>query len=412
MFIKKLSFVFLFIVLVGTVPGTLAQSCPPGPVAADAPTIRLGVTASLSGKYSFEGSEILSGYQLWNDWVNGERGGVDVGGICYRVELIVYDDQSDPDTVSVAVESLIIDNQANFILGPYSSTLVQVASILTERENILMIEGGGSDESLFERGLQNLFGLVTPASAYTRGPIEQAFQLGARTAVIAYEETAFPAALAADAGSVLEEFGIQILAIERFPEDAGDLTALFTSFRELNPDLFVGIGYYRDTALFVRTAKALGFSPGAFVTARGPNSPAFLRQMGNDAEYLWGAAQWSSVLPYDDAIFGGAAGYADRYRSAFGSLPSDLAAGATASALALQLAVESAGTLDTDAVRTALYQLDVSTFFGPIRFDNSGASENRQVVAVQVQNGQAAIVAPSEVAFSSPIWPAPTWDER
>jgi branched-chain amino acid transport system substrate-binding protein len=404
-------FAALFLILLCIIPalGVSAQNSGCA-VDSNSPAITFGVVVSLTGKYSPEGSDIFNGYAVWHDWVNNEYGGINVGGECYRADIVYYDDQSNPDSVSTLVERLIIEDGANFILGPYSTTLTQVASVVTERENVIMMESNGADESLFTRGFQNLFGIITPASGYTETGIKAVFDLGARTAVIAYEDTAFPAALAQSARDQLDNLGMQILAIERFPNDVSDLTSMFTSFRELNPDLFIGFGHYNDAILFVRTAKELGFSPDATFIPVGPSTPAFISDMGADAEYVWSSSQWTSDMPYDDKYFGTAADYANRYTKAYGVAPSYEAAEATASALALQLGIEAAGTIDTDTVRDALQQLDTTTFYGPVKFDSSGKSLNQPMVTLQIQRGSFVTIAPD--TESNAIWPAPTWEER
>lgn len=404
-------FAALFLILAIWILPTLGVSAQGGCAVDDSsPSIKFGVVVSLTGKFSPEGLDTFNGYAVWHDWVNNEYGGINVGGECYRADIVYYDDQSDPDTISTLVERLIIEDGANFILGPYSTTLTQVASVVTERENILMMESNGADESLFTRGFQNLFGIITPASSYTETGIAALFNAGARTAVIAYEDTAFPAALAQSARNQLDDLGMQILAIERFPEDASDLTSMFTSFRELNPDLFIGFGHYNDGILFIRTAKELGFSPGAMFIPVGPSSPAFVSDMGSDANYIWSASQWTSDMPFEDEYFGSATDYANRYQQAYGIMPSYEAAEATASALALQLGIENAGAIDTDSVRDALRQLDITTFYGPVQFDASGISLNNPMVAVQIQDSEIVTVAPN--SNSKAIWPAPTWEER
>src|SRR5262249_10222398 len=101
-----------------------------------------------------EGGDTHNGYALWLDWVNQEDGGINVNGTCYRADIVFYDDERDADTVSLLTEKLITEDQVSFILGPYSSGLAQVASVITERENIIMVEGNGASDSLFTRLLE------------------------------------------------------------------------------------------------------------------------------------------------------------------------------------------------------------------------------------------------------------------
>lgn len=391
---------------------TEVEACEIGTVADDAPVIKFGAAVSDTGKYAREGLDTRIGYEVWLQWVNNEYGGINVAGVCHRAEVIFYDDESDADTVSLLTERLILENEVHFILGPYSSALTQVASVITERENIIMVEGNGAADELFERGFQNLFAVLTPGSYYTKSGIEHAYELGARTAVIAYEDTSFPTAVAEGAKMWIEELGMELLAMESYPLDVTDVSAMFTQFRELDADLFVGGGHFNDAVLFVSTAKELGFNPDAFLITVGPSNPTFVEEMGDDSNYVWGASQWERSLDYEDVYFGTAEDYAVRAEEYMGSSPSYQVAESTATALALQLAIEAAGSLDTDAVRQALLDLDVETFYGPINFDETGKNVGKPMVTVQVQGDEILVIAPEEAAQVEAVWPAVTWDQR
>ena len=395
--------------------GVVAQDdmgCPMGPVPDDAPVIKFGAAVSDTGKYAREGGDTRNGYTLWLDWVNEEHGGINVDGVCHRAEILFQDDESDPDTVSLLTESMIVEDEVDFMLGPYSSSLTQVASVITERENVLMVEGNGASETLFERGFQNLFAVLTPASYYTKSGIEAAYAQGARTAVVAYEDTAFPTSVAEGAQRWIEELGMELLAVETYPLDVTDVTAMFTNFRDLDPDLFVGGGHFNDAVLFINTAKELDFNPDAFLITVGPSFPSYVEEMGADSEFVWGASQWQSSLGFEDEYFGTAAEYAARYEEKFSIPPSYQAAESTATALVLHLAIEAAGSTDTDAVRQALRDIDVVTFYGPINFDETGKNVGKPMVTIQIQDGEILVIAPEDAAETEIIWPAPGWSER
>ena len=71
-------------------------------------------------------------------------------------------------------------------------------------------------------------------------------------------------------------------------------------------------------------------------------------------EGVLGPTQWESVMAYEGPYFGSASDYAAYYERLWGEPPVYQAASATASALALHIAIEAAGTTETDAVRQAL----------------------------------------------------------
>ncbi|MCI0712046.1 MAG: amino acid ABC transporter substrate-binding protein [Chloroflexi bacterium] len=388
------------------------RACEMGPVAEDAPVVKIGAAVSQTGNLAREGTDMLNGYLLWLDWVNNEYGGIDVGGECHRAELIYYDDESDSDTVVLLTERLIFEDEVDVILGPYSSGLTQVASQITEREDIIMVQGNGASESIFERGFINVFGVLTPATLYTRSGIELAYEMGARTAVIAYEDAAFAASVAEGAQMWMEELGMEVLAVETYPVEPTDLTAIFTNFRELEPDLFVGGGHFNDAVIFIQTARELGFSPDAFLITVGPSNPTYVEEMGEDSEYVWGASQWESSMDWEDEWLGTAADYAERYEEMFDIAPSYQAAESTAAALVLHLAIEEAGSLETEAIRDTLNEMSITTFYGPIEFDETGKNIAKPMATIQIQDGEILVIAPEEAAVADVIWPAPPWDER
>ena len=84
----------------------------------------------------------------------------------------------------------------------------------------------------------------------------------------------------------------------------------------------------------------------------------------------------------------------------------------TAACLALQRAIENAKSLDPNKVRDALSKLDVTTFFGQIKFDERGINTFKPMVVEQIQNGVHHTVFPKEVADVQPKYPTPSWDAR
>ncbi|MDH5372307.1 MAG: amino acid ABC transporter substrate-binding protein [Acidimicrobiia bacterium] len=375
-------------------------------------TIRIGAAVSDTGKYAREGQDTRQGYDLWLEWVNHEYGGIKVGDDRYEVEIVYYDDEGDPDTAASLVERLVTEDEVDFLLGPYSSGLTMSTSAIAEKYNVIMVEGNGASESIFERGFKNIFAVLTPAGNYTESALKSLADLGATTVVIAYEDTAFPTSVAEGAKKWAEEYGYEVLAYESYPLDTPDVSNIITNFKNLDPDVFVGGGHFNDALLFVRAAKEQGWTPDAMVITVGPSNPDFAAEVGVDANYIMGPTQWERTMSWEDEWFGTAEEYALRYEALWGEAPSYQAAESTATALALHLAIEAAGSIDTDAVRQALYDLDVATFYGPINFDDTGKNAGKPMGAIQIQDGVVNVVAPSVAAVADVMYPMLPWDQR
>lgn len=369
-------------------------------------TVRIGVAVSETGRFAAEGRAVRQGYDTWLRWVNEEHGGIRVGDGRYRAEIVYRDDQSDPDQIGDLVEQLIDEDGVDFLLGPYSSTLTGPASAAAEARGVIMVEGNGASDSLFERGYRNLFYVGVVASDYTRSSIELLAERGARTAVVAHEDTPFATSVAQGAQRHLEANGIDVLTMKRYPVGVDNVDDLMSELAALGPDIFVGGGHYDDAVLFLRSAQEQDFRADAMLITVGPANPQLISDIGNGADGVLGPTAWESVMTYEGAGFGTASAYADTYEGLWGEPPIYQAAGSTAAALALHRAIEAAGSLDTDAVRDALRALVIDTFYGPIRFDERGVNVAKPMGTVQVQDGSIVVVAPEAAAEGALVYPA------
>ena len=368
-------------------------------------TIKIGAALSETGKYSVEGKDSRQGYDTWADWVNNDYGGIELPDGRYQVEIVYYDDESDADTAANLVQKLIDEDEVQFLLGPYSSGLTTGASAISEAAGIIMIEGNGTSDSLFERGFQNLFLVATIGSDYTKTGVEAFAAQGAKTAVVAYEDTSFPTAVAQGAIKHLEANGIEVLAVETYPANPTDLTPIISKFRELEPDIFIGGGHYVDAVLFLNASEDVGFTPDGMLITVGPSNPKLVDELGDSVNGVLGPTQWEASMAYEGQWLGTAGAYAARYEGLWGEPPVYQSASATASALALHVAIEQAGTTDTDAVRSALQGMTIDTFYGPIQFDDRGVNTGKPMGTVQVQDGIINVVAPSAAAVAAFIYP-------
>jgi len=375
-------------------------------------TIRLGAPISETGKFAREGVWNQRGYETWKDWVNQEYGGIKLADKRCKAEIVYYDDESDPDTSAKLIEKLITEDKVDFLLGPYSSGITMSTSAIAEKYGVIMVEAHGASEALFTRGFKNLFAVLTPASYYTESALKALADAGAKTVVIAQMDEAFSAAAAEGAKKWTEQNGMKLLAWETYPADVSDLSAIMTKFRDLDPDVFVGAGHFASSILVVKSAREVGFSPKAMMLTVGPDSPDFVSELGKDAAFIMGDSQWDKTLAYKDEFFGTPVDYAERYTKKWGEAPPYQSASSTAAALALQLAIQQAGSLDMDLVRQALQNLDVDTFYGHINFDETGKNTAKPMVTIQVQDGVPVVVAPTDVAVAKLVYPIPAWEDR
>jgi len=75
-------------------------------------------------------------------------------------------------------------------------------------------------------------------------------------------------------------------------------------------------------------------------------------------------------------------------------------------------AIERAASLDKQKIREALVKTDLKTFFGWVKFDETGKNIAKPMVLRQLFQGKYLTVAPSGFAQHEVVYPRPKWSDR
>jgi branched-chain amino acid transport system substrate-binding protein len=78
-------------------------------------TLKVGLLAPLSGKMKSWGEPGYQGCRIWQDWAN-EQGGIRVGDRRYRVEVLAFDTEFNPEKALLGVRKLLAEDGAELIM--------------------------------------------------------------------------------------------------------------------------------------------------------------------------------------------------------------------------------------------------------------------------------------------------------
>ncbi|HAC60168.1 amino acid ABC transporter substrate-binding protein [Parvibaculum sp.] len=382
--------------------------------AEEAGVIRLGAAVSLTGKYSSNGAFTRNGYDLAVKRIN-EEGGVTVDGKPYMLEIVYYDDESTPARGAQLVERLIQQDGVKYLLGPYSSGLTEAIAPVTEKYGVPMVEANGAAVSLFRKGYRYLFAVLSTTDQYLRGAVDLAAKVNedpsSLRVAMAFENDPFSQDVREGVMEDTAKYGMKVVIDDKLPPELNDMSATLTKAKVLKPDLLLVSGHDKGAALTVRQlADQRVDVPMTAITHC--DSAQIAEKFGAAAEYTLCAAQWASTLKYEDELFGSASDYAVHYEETYGHAAPYQAAESSAAVQVFADAFERAGSLDPEAVRDALSQTDMMTFYGPIKFDETGKNVSKPTVLFQVQDGKYVVVYPQEFAEAEFRWPTPAWSER
>ena len=313
--------------------------------------------------------------KLWAAQVN-ERGGLMVDGEKRPVEIIEYDDQTNPGETIKAVQRLATQDEAHFIVAPYGTGLNIASAPIFARYGYPQIAVSAITdqvENLSEK-FPNMFFTLGSTSAFVQDVVniltkmQKSGELGGNKVAMVNVADAFGIELATAARPKLEEAGFEIVYDTSYPLGTQDLSPVIKGAKAAQPNAFIAWSYPPDTFGLTEQAIIEDLQVDAYYTAVATCFPAFGGRFGAQTEGILGAG---GVNP-DSAAF---REYAAAHEKVTGEKPDYWASATTyASLQVLEQAIEAVG-LDRAAVSKHLKENTYDTVLGPMSFNDNNFNE-------------------------------------
>src|SRR2546427_1527736 len=378
-------------------------------------TITLGAPLGLTGSLTKESILTQQGYNLWQDWINA-RGGILVGGGKHPVVIKYYDDTSSANQSAVLMQKLITEDKAQFLLGPYGSAATATDAAIAAQNQIPMVEANGAAQSIFNQGHKYTYGVLSTANKYLQGVIDMAATLNPKptTVFMLSADDNFSLEVANAIVTYAPTKGMTVFPVKKYKNGATNLSAEVQAAKAANADIVLNSGHPQEAIALNKAAKEQKLNAKIFAYSVGPSTPDFITALGADANFVYDGSQWTPQVKYTPAFYLTVSQYVAAYKAKYPGLgdPDYHVAESTAACLALERAIENAGSLDPKKVRDALAGLDVTVFFGQVKFDSRGINIYKPMVVEQIQNGAHHHAFPESVAAAKPQYPTPAWDQR
>jgi branched-chain amino acid transport system substrate-binding protein len=369
-------------------------------------TLTIGASMSLTGELAREGALTKEGYQLCEQKVNAQ-GGVDVGGDKLKLDITFQDDTSEPDVAAQIVDQFN-DKGIKLILSSYGSANTQAQAAVIERNGQVMADSAGADNEIFAQGYKRTFAVLSPATEYAASMIKAIDELASpkpKSIAFLSADDGFSKTGAKGGMDEAAKLGYDVIPAEYFPEGSTDVSSSLTHIKGDKPDVVIGTVHLEEGVAIVKQSHELGVTPQAFGETVAPPTPDFAKTLGSLADGVLGSSQWTATTVGQDKYFGTAKDYAADIEKEYGHPADYHDAEASAACLALVMAVQDAGSTDPDAVRDSLAALDTESFFGHIKFNDTGQNVYKPMSVIQVQDGKVVTVWPKESAEAQLIWP-------
>jgi len=363
-------------------------------------SLSVGIPVSLSGQFQTQGRQALAGLQAWARGTNAESPD--------SFTIVHYDDASNRSTVKEVTRRLIVDDQVDILIGPYSSVLTSAAAEVAEEHGKLLWNQGGASDDVYRQGYHWTVGVLTPASRYLAGllpMVREADPTASTVALLRASTGEFPQAVCSGVADAADSQGFRIVSTGEFPASATDFTPVIDELKAAKPDIVVAVGRVRNDLRLARQLVESGVNAGT-VVAVAAGIQEFQEDLGGLANGFSGPSQWEPKAHFEPD-FGPSTDQVLTSLRQDGHQHIDYPmAQAYAAGLVVQKCLAEAGSVDSLALREAAACLKFSTFYGNFEIDGeTGRQIGRETLLVQWQRDRKVIVWPPEQAEKPLVYP-------
>jgi branched-chain amino acid transport system substrate-binding protein len=380
-------------------------SCAASALAAE--PIKVGFSMSLTGAVAPNGRQLLLAIEIWRDDVNA------AGGLLGRpVELVYYDDQSNPANVPAIYTKLLGLDKVDLLLGPYATNMAAPAIpviMSAKKTTITLLAIGVNRHFNYDRYFSMVPVGPEGVKAFSRGYFElAAAQQPKPTTVAMISADAEFAKTAADgAKENAKALDFSVIYDRSYPPGTTDFGPVMRAVQAANADLVFVAAYPPDTVGIVRAAREIQLAAKMFGgTMIGLLATPLKTQLGPAMNNI--VIMESFVAGFD---FPGLKDFLSKYRErakgqqidpfGYGFAPFGYAAGQ----ILAQAVTETKG-FDHDRIANYIHATTFKTVAGDIAFGKDGEWAQPRTVFSQFQDVQPSNVDQFRDGAKQPIlWP-------
>lgn len=390
----------------GCVAFSLALALPLG---AQQPPLKIGFGMSLTGPLAGNGKAALISMQIWAEDVNAK------GGLLGRkVELVYYDDQTNPSTVPSIYNKLLDVDKVDLVVSGYGTNVIAPAMpIMMQRNMAFMALFGLNVNSKFnyDRYFQIMPAGPDPAIGWTQGFFDTAMTLNPkpRTVALVGADAEYPALALEGARAQAKRTGLKVVYDKSYPPNTVDFSPIVRAIQATNPDLVFLASYPPDSAGMVRAVNEVELKTRMFGGGLvGTQFAALKTQLG---PLLNGIVNYEAYAPEVAGKFPFLEQFLAKYQAravkeGVDPLGYYLPPYAYAMMQVLEQAIKATGGLDQAKLADYMHKNEFDTYVGKVRFAKNGEWSVPRMLTVQyhgiVGNDLAQWTKPGRVTVLAP----------
>src|SRR5687767_175313 len=349
---------------------------------AQAGPVKVGMSMPQTGSLGAGGQAALLALRMWVEDVNKK------GGLLNRqVELIAYDDQTNPANVPGIYTKLLDVDKVDLLIAPYGTVPTAPIMPLVKQRGLLLM--GNFSFQVNAKVQHDMWFNNAPwndASSWSDGFFRAGQKAGAKSVAVLAADNDFAQNLANGARDLAKKAGIKSVYDQNYPPTTTDFSSLIRGIRAAKPDMVFVMSYPNDSAAIMRAVNEIGVGSSVLIFGGGMVGLQFTPIMTSLGSLLNGVLNYNSYVPgmkypgIEDFL----ARYAKRAAEAkvdplgFYLPPFNYAIGQM-----YEQAINATKSLEHKTLASYLRQNEMKTLVGPIRYGKDGEWANPRVVQAQ-----------------------------
>jgi branched-chain amino acid transport system substrate-binding protein len=319
------------------------------PVSAHAETLRIGVISPLTGPGAPWGLAVAEGPKILAAEVNA-KGGLEVGGKKYQVEIVAYDDQyKTADSVS-AYNRLVNQDKIKYVIIMSSAPSMALKQNI-EDDKVVALTGSHLTKAI-DANTKYMFRAWSPPADFLPPLVAwMKTNLKERKVVIVNPNDESGSEQTKSISKLYEQNGFEVLSGELYERSQKEFQPMLTKLLALKPDMIdLATGAPATAGLIVRQARELGYK-GLFVKSGVGGPKEIVAGAGKEA------AEGAINILYADPASEAYQRLAAKYKQTVGQDPNEIIVTFYDAANVLLSAIQKAGDAnDTTKVSAAFQQ--------------------------------------------------------
>jgi branched-chain amino acid transport system substrate-binding protein len=350
--------------------------------------IKIGFSMAITGAFAGNGKAALLATQMWAEDQNAK------GGLLGRpVELVYYDDQSNPSQVPGIYTKLLDVDKVDLVISGYGTNIIGPAMpVVMEHNKVFMSLAGLRVNEQFHYDKYFQIQPLGPDAhlTFAQGFFDVAMTMDPKpkSVAISVADSEFSQTAAIGAREWAKKYGLTISYDRSFPANTVDFAPIVRAIQASNPDIVYVACFPPNTVGIVRSVREASFKPrligGGMI---GPQYAAVKQQLGPQ---LNGFVSFEDFVPASTTNFPGIQEFLNRYK------PKAVAAGVDAlgyylppfSYAGMQIiaaAVEATKGLDQNKMADYIHKTINPTIVGDVQFGSDGEWAKARIFQVQYQ---------------------------